>query len=1377
NLEESYKRILNVGCCKVPYEDLSDIIGPNPMVFGTTKDEKILSFEGIDALFKSQFEQKGDMESVLDRKRIAMRISKDGNNAFIVEEITLILSSPEAVHTIFMRATCVMEYLDNQWKLTHWHTSSPVDTENDPWHLEEWKREKEKLQQLVDQQTVDLKRNNRELEIEVALERVRSTAMAMQKSGDLKKVVGDLYEQLRTLGFQWGVASITIMDPNTGDMDWWMEGVGDGYLLPERYHVPFFDHLGHLQQLEQWKNGTPYAEIEISGQEKKSYDAYYFFQTDFVHAPGPSKQLMMQQESVRFSMAFMKYGALSWSPTPLSNDQATILERFAKVFEQCYTRFLDLQKAEAQTREAKIEAALERTRVKAMSIQRSNELKEIVKVVFDSLLELDFIIRDGAVSILVFEKGSKDHIQWIADPDHVFPEFRVEFSDHTLLTDIISGWENGSIGYQKIYPYKEKREYFEFLFEHNPSFNATPLEIKNLLLESREYGYSIAFGRHSALSVATNIGKLLTPNEFEILKRFSNVFDQAYTRFLDIKKAEVQAREAQIQLALERVRARTMAMHNSSELIETAELLFGQLKQLGAESQGVAFAICEKENIMVQKWTSIGVFSVPYTLEAGEQRMYEAWKNQSEIYEEVYEGERIRKYYELFMEIPEFKQGIQQLIDSGTPLPDWQKNHAVPFKYGYLLFITTKPFVETHIFSRFAKVFDQTYTRFLDLQKAEAQAREAQIEAALEKIRSRSLEMQSSSELKDVIATMIEKLEELKVIHGTLAIQLFDFETMDSIFWPGTHLQDETRKVQLPFDQKMMEEDTCHRDLWIAKEKGKTIFNKVYTRQQKDRWFEYVFAHNDSTVIEERAREYIRVGEIHTVCFFPEKNAALFADSWDGSKYSEDEFLVLKRVAKVFDQAYTRFLDLEKAEVQAREAQIEAALEKVRSTSLAIHQSHELEKVVVVLFDKLKELGVPFDSAFIYLFDKPKKNIVAWVASILLETPIIVNMPYDDEIQDNPIIADLWHAIESGEHGLNKVYKEKDKDVYYRYEAKHNKSIIPESITDFQLQSESWITSFATEKNSIVGFDSWQGHLTTHEDFQLLKRSAKVFEQAYIRFLDLQKAEAQAREAQIEAALEKVRSTSLAMHRSDEMEKVIMAVSERLTELGFQFDGTLIFIFDSEKRNIILWIATNQLAVPLKVELPYDLEVVDNAVWNALWNAIDKGEHVINKTFSGKIKDDYFRYVQKYNAEIIPSPVQKLELELPNWSISMAAEKNAILAVDSWSGKDITHDEFQILVRFSKVFEQAYVRFLDLQKAEAQAREAQIEVALERVRSRTMAMQRSNELTDVAMLLFQQVKELGIKAWTTGFNVWQANNTAYIDYVTDPSGDFLEPTW
>ncbi|MCK5456513.1 MAG: SpoIIE family protein phosphatase, partial [Melioribacteraceae bacterium] len=54
--------------------------------------------------------------------------------------------------------------------------------------------------------------------------------------------------------------------------------------------------------------------------------------------------------------------------------------------------------------------------------------------------------------------------------------------------------------------------------------------------------------------------------------------------------------------------------------------------------------------------------------------------------------------------------------------PTSQIDHVAYFKYGYIIFITYEPVPEAHdIFKRFAKVFQQTYTRFLDLQNAEAQ--------------------------------------------------------------------------------------------------------------------------------------------------------------------------------------------------------------------------------------------------------------------------------------------------------------------------------------------------------------------------------------------------------------------------------------------------------------------------------------------------------------------------------------------------------------------------------------------------------------------------------------------------------------------------------
>ena len=73
------------------------------------------------------------------------------------------------------------------------------------------------------------------------------------------------------------------------------------------------------------------------------------------------------------------------------------------------------------------------------------------------------------------------------------------------------------------------------------------------------------------------------PQTIELLERFAGVFDLTYTRFLDLQKAEAQAREAQIEAALERVRSRTFAMQKSDELAETAAVLFKQLILLGIE--------------------------------------------------------------------------------------------------------------------------------------------------------------------------------------------------------------------------------------------------------------------------------------------------------------------------------------------------------------------------------------------------------------------------------------------------------------------------------------------------------------------------------------------------------------------------------------------------------------------------------------------------------------------------------------------------------------------------------------------------------------------------------------------------------------------------
>src|SRR4029078_11166690 len=113
---------------------------------------------------------------------------------------------------------------------------------------------------------------------------------------------------------------------------------------------------------------------------------------------------------------------------------------------------------------------------------------------------------------------------------------------------------------------------------------------------------------------------------------------------------------------------------------------------------------------------------------------------------------------------PIFREYMERASAEGLSIPGFQIMHCAFFSQGYLWFITYEPVPEAYdIFKRFAKVFEQTYTRFLDLQKAEAQARESQIQLALERVRARTMAMQRSDELPDAASLLFKQMEELGV--------------------------------------------------------------------------------------------------------------------------------------------------------------------------------------------------------------------------------------------------------------------------------------------------------------------------------------------------------------------------------------------------------------------------------------------------------------------------------------------------------------------------------------------------------------------------------------------------------------------------------------
>src|SRR6218665_691791 len=244
-------------------------------------------------------------------------------------------------------------------------------------------------------------------------------------------------------------------------------------------------------------------------------------------------------------------------------------------------------------------------------------------------------------------------------------------------------------------------------------------------------------GRQTDHAVYFKYGYLLfitldpAPEAHDIFIRFANVFEQTYTRFLDLQKAEEESKEVQIQLALERVRARTMAMQKSGELADTASVLFQQIKGLGFETWSCGFCTWQDNNL-VELWMGAGAggllppMMIPYQKEPTHREIYQSKQRNEQAHERIWNGKELDLHYDFLRTIPSVAAAIEQMEEAGLSLPDQQCYYAGFFSSGYLLLITKEPNAQlSDLCIRFANVFDQTYTRFLDLQKAEAQASQA----------------------------------------------------------------------------------------------------------------------------------------------------------------------------------------------------------------------------------------------------------------------------------------------------------------------------------------------------------------------------------------------------------------------------------------------------------------------------------------------------------------------------------------------------------------------------------------------------------------------------------------------------------------------------
>jgi len=580
-------------------------------------------------------------------------------------------------------------------------------------------------------------------------------------------------------------------------------------------------------------------------------------------------------------------------------------------------------------------------------------------------------------------------------------------------------------------------------------------------------------------------------------------------------------------------------MQQSHELGDVATVLFKELNQLVDNLWTCGFVLCEKDRPEDEWWLSTGdgfipAFYLPNTVDPTHANIYAAWEKGEAYHTEQLEGEALQQHYDWLMNIPVSKKIFDDMKAAGNSLPAWQKLHCAYFSYGYLVMITQVPCPEEQIFKRFAQVFDQTYTRFLDLQKAEAQAREAQIEASLERVRSKAMAMQKSEDLANAVGIVFEELDKLNLGMLRCGIGILNKEKRCAQVWTTTVSENNT-VVQVSGDESM----DIHPLLSGAFDAWLNQTDHSYVLKGED-LHDYYKALVDVDFMLPESQSLVS-GRDEVVQYY--YNAVFSAGglfAFRETPFPEEAKMIMRRFADVFTLTYTRFNDLKQAEAQAREAKIEVALERVRSRTLAMQKSDELAETAAVLFRQLIVLGIQPNRLYIAIINDEAGNAEFWITD---EDGSKISSAFVTNLNNNPTLKKMFGGWKEEKRSLVIDMQGEELQEYFKYLKSINVPFIG------GLTQKRRVQDIAYFSKGFIGIASPDEQ--PEETTLLLERFAAVFNLTYTRFNDLKIAEAhaiQAEEDLVKLQTEKKRAEDALTELRATQNQLIQ--SEKMASLG-----------------------------------------------------------------------------------------------------------------------------------------------------------------------------------------------------------------------------------
>ncbi len=378
----------------------------------------------------------------------------------------------------------------------------------------------------------------RQIQIEAALERVRARSMAMHHTREIADVISVVCDQLCTLGFDIENAWITIFQQEKTAFDLWR--TVKGKMHPYAHAMPIAGNPHFESNLEAWERGDPVFSFELSHEEAREFNKHMVA----LWGDPAFESNSMDEASYVFIDARHKYGTMGAgfaNEPPL--EFSPIIQRFACVFEQTYTRFLDLQKAEALARKTRQQASLDRVRGEIASMRTAEDLQRVTPLIWRELTTLGVPFFRCGVFIMDDEAKSIQSFMTTPTGEHL-ADITIPYDSASPTMDVVESWRCCEV-------YTDRWNRQQFIEWSNTMLAqgkfASPRQIPDVN-EPPEW-LSLHFVPFTQGMLYVGSDTPLSDEQINLVQSLADTFSVAYARYDDFQALESKNEELAITLS------------------------------------------------------------------------------------------------------------------------------------------------------------------------------------------------------------------------------------------------------------------------------------------------------------------------------------------------------------------------------------------------------------------------------------------------------------------------------------------------------------------------------------------------------------------------------------------------------------------------------------------------------------------------------------------------------------------------------------------------------------------------------------------------------------------------------------------------------------